>query len=401
MPSLTRRRLLGTGAAAAAGGVGVELLAGPAPTFEAWEPAAGAWPAERRDSARTAAAPEMTPPTAEPSVEWTAEVESAPNEGVTALVVGDGTAFLGGDFRVAAVDLADGSRLWDADAPAEHLCYRGGVLYCAGTIYRGGLTALDAADDGQKRWEVSGGDSADVYDVLVAGDTALVGTHYGLRAHDLRNGERTWELDVGGGRVRSAVASGTLFVGGPGPLAKYRSREGWDAVRKPTPRRAERAGPKTPGHVAHPVVTDDTVYVGGYLGVSEDTTVSAVSRGTLEHRWHGPKAMSFTSPVPIDGDGVVRAYHYDDRDSDYELLGVDLDDGRMAWRIGQNAKIAPPVGAGDLAFTCSADGAVLAVDPETGRVVWETTVGGVPIAVVPADDRLLVADASGTVRCLR
>jgi len=123
MPSPTRRRMLGAGAAAVVGrvGVGVELLAGPAPTFEAWEPAPGAWPAERRDSARTAAAPEMTPPTADPSVEWTAEVESAPNEGVTALVVGDGTALLGGDFRVAAVDLADGSRLWDADVPAEHL----------------------------------------------------------------------------------------------------------------------------------------------------------------------------------------------------------------------------------------------------------------------------------------
>lgn len=401
MSSLTRRRLLGIGAAAATGGVGVELLAGPAPTFEAWQPAPDAWPADRRDPARTAAAPEMNPPTAEPSVEWTAEVESVPNEGVTALVVGDGTAFLGGDFRVAAVDLADGGRLWDADAPAEKLCYRDGVLYCAGDIYRGGLAALNAADDGRKRWTVSEDNSTDIHDLLVAGDAVLVGAHGRLVAHDSGDGDVAWRLNVGGlGEVHPAAADGTLYVGGPGPLAAYRPREGWDAVREATPRRTARDLSHGPPFVAHPVVTDDGVYVGGHVEPFEEITGGAFSRTELTRRWNGPTGNGLTSPVPIGDVGVVRIYHHDEN-PEYELVGVDLDDGAPAWSIDRGSRLSSPVGAGDLAFACSADGAVLAIDPASGRIVWEATVDGSPRAVVPAGDRLLVADTSGTVRCLR
>ncbi|MFC6729695.1 PQQ-binding-like beta-propeller repeat protein, partial [Natronoarchaeum mannanilyticum] len=350
--------------------------------------------------ARTAAAPEMNPPTGEPSVEWTAEVESAPNEGVTALVVGDGTAFLGGDFRIAAVDLADGSRLWDADAPAEHLCYRDGVLYCVSIIHGGGLVALDAAD-GRTHWTFSEGGSTDVHDLLVVGDAALVGTHGQLVAHDARDGTVAWRLNVGGsGKVHPAVADNTLYVGGPGPLAAYRSREGWNAVREATPRRTERDRSHGPPFVTHPVVTDDSVYVGGHVDPFEEITGAAFSRSGLSHRWNGPTGNGLTSPVPIDDVGVVRIYHHGDN-QEYELVGVDLDDGETEWSINRNAQIAPPVGAGELAFTCSADGAVLAIDPGTGRIVWETTVDGSTRAVVPAGERLLVADASGTVRCLR
>lgn len=398
MPTVTRRRLLGVGAAAAAGGVGVELLAGPAPTFEAWEPAADAWPVERRGPARTAAAPEMDPPSSEPSVEWTADVESAPNEGVTALVVGDGTAFLGGDRRVAAVDIESGDGLWATDAPAEHLCYRDGVLYCASETPFGGFAPLDAGDGGRKLWSAERDDRTRVHDVLVVDDAVLLGQHGRLVARDARSGDVAWRVNVGGrGYVHPAVADGTLYVGGPGSLAAYRPREGWAAIREQTPRLAQRA--HSPGFIKHPVVTDGSVYAGGFSPFTETTPV-AFSRPELGHRWDGPAGNELASPVPIGGVGLVRSYHHEG-DPEYELVGVDLEDGERTWSIERDARIAPPVGAGDFAIACTPDGAVSAIDPSSGRIAWETSVDGSPRAVVPAGDRLLVAEESGTVRCLR
>lgn len=393
MPSpTTRRELLGGVGLAGASVLGVELLADPAPDFEAWTPAAGSWPAARGGPRRLAAAPDATPPGPDAEIEWTAET----NFGTTVVVDDDGVAYVGDEPGVVAVDLADGSVHWRRTAVAgTHLCVRDGTLYC-GARRAESQVALDAAD-GSTRWRVNPERALAVYDVLALEGTLLVGRHGRLQGRNPDSGNRRWEVDVGGaGYVYPAVADGTAYVGGPGPLETYRPREGWGAVVHPDPRQvAEGQGPVFGGY---PAVTDDGVYIGGE-GFKEGTALYGFAQDGRSRRWQGPEGDAVTAPAVAGSVGVVRTYQSDG--SEYRLVGVDLRDGAVLWRRPPTNDLTVPVVVGDLAVVATNVGDVEALDPGTGDVAWEASVPGPVDAVVPAGERLLLAGSDRMVRSLR
>ena len=100
MPSITRRRLLGSGIAAAAGGYGAyRLHRGAADaTFTSWTPAPGTWPLPRHDPANTAHSPTASPPRNPPTVRTVVSAATVANRPRFAPLVGTDT------------DLADGAQ---------------------------------------------------------------------------------------------------------------------------------------------------------------------------------------------------------------------------------------------------------------------------------------------------
>lgn len=390
-PSLSRRNLLAALGAGAVG-AGVEAAVGAAPSLDSWTPAPGDWPAARRGPRRTAAAPDADPPGAGVSVEW--QTDTAAD---AALVVEGDVVYAGGEDGVAALALESGDHRWEREHPAVDLCVRDGRLYCGGGR-DGDIAALDTAD-GTTVWSVVTDPGRRVYDLLAVDDTLLVGRHGSLEGVDPASGERRWRTNVGGlGDVCPAVAHGTLYVGGPGPLELYRPREGWNAVLNAGPKQvAEGRGPV---FGRYPAIGPTGVYVGGF-GLSEGTALYGFEREG-ERRWRGPEAFSLTAPVVVDGDppvGVTRAY--DGESQENRLVGVDLTDGSERWLRGWVDSLTVPVLAGEHIVVAEESSEIRAIEPRSGTVAWRATVDASPEMLIPAGERLLVADGDGTVSSLR
>ncbi|WP_306059645.1 outer membrane protein assembly factor BamB family protein [Natronococcus wangiae] len=379
MPSITRRRVLaavGGIGALSIGALGVESVAGPAPTFHEASVPDGDWPAHRRDSRRTAAAPNARRATEEPHVDWEVEV---PDQ--SALVVADGRAYVGGERGVAAVVLEDGSELWTSDAPGETLCHAGDTVYCGESRY-GTLTALEN-DTGERRFELEESFHR-VWDPLALEDVLLVGDHGMLRGCDPATGAVEWERNIGGnGDVYPAVADERLYVGGPGPLETYGPREGWDAVRHDGPQQLERG--IGPVFATAPAVSDG-VYLGGHAGLRETAAFEFDRDGRPV--WEGPSGHNVSSPALAGDHGVLWSQNRE-REPEYQVHGIDLETGETNWSEPFEDVPATPVVAGGLAIVGGRDGSLVALEPETGDSVWETVLENRVGIVVPSADLLL------------
>ena len=396
MPStrhLTRRRLLAGGALAGSGALVVQLVAGPSPAFEPWEPAPGTWPVARRGPRRTAATLAADPPTDAPSVEWTTETEGGPT-----VVVDADTAYVGGEYRVAAVALSDGTVRWQrTDVTGQLLAVRDGVLFCGGHSGQE-LVALDA-DANETVWTVGVDAGDNVYDLLPVGDSLLVGRHGWLEARDVQTGERRWRTDVGGtGDVYPAVVDGRLYAGGPGPLETYEPRTGWATVMTDGPKQVTLG--RGPVFGFYPVVDERRVYIGGF-GFEDGTHLYAFGRDGTTRHWAGPSGGTLSSPAVADGIGVVRLYVDREPSPEFRAIGVDLRDGSLRWRRPWATDLTEPVVMGDLALVAVSIGTVRAINPETGDVAWSLSLPGPVNNIVPVGDRILLAGRYGTVRALR
>lgn len=390
-PSISRRKVLGGVLGAVAAGGGVETVAGPTPSLDSWTPDPGEWPAARRGPRRTAAAVDADPPGPDLRVEWQAEIA-----GSARLVVAGETLYAGRENGVVAFELASGNHRWKRDRPAVDLCVRDGRLYCGGGRI-GDIAALDP-DTGERVWSVETEPGRRTYDLLSIGNLLLVSRHGSLEGYDPATGERRWQTNVGGlGDVGPAVAGGTLYVAGPGPLETYRPREGWNAVLTPGPKQvAEGDGPV---FARYPTVGTNGVYVGGF-GFGDGTALYGFGRDG-HRRWRGPSSFSLTAPVVVDRDppvGVTRLY--DEESQQNRLIGVNLTDGSERWSRKWVDDLTLPVLAGDHVIVGRNNGDISAIKPSTGRVAWQATVDASPEVVIPAGERLLVSGVEGTVLSL-
>ena len=391
-PSLSRRELLAGLLGAGTVGVGVELGVDASPSLDSWAPEHGDWPAARRGPKRTAAAPDAEPPGPDASVEWEADLA-----GSATLVVEGDTVYTGRQSGVAAFDLASGERRWQRDVRGVDLCVRDGQLYC-GAGQTGDLAALDTVD-GSTRWTVETDSGGRTYDLLAVGETLFVGRHGRLEGVDPATGERRWKTNVGLlGDVCLAVADGTLYAGGPGPLETYRPRAGWNAALRGGPKQvAEGRGPV---FGRYPAVGPAGVYLGGF-GFSDGTALYGFDREG-NRNWRGPEALSLTAPVVVDGEprvGVTRTY--DQESGQNRLVGVNLADGSERWQRAWVDDLSRPVLAGDYIVVAQPSGEIRALEPESGELAWRTTVDASPEVVIPSGKRLLVSGVEGTLLSLR
>jgi outer membrane protein assembly factor BamB len=390
---LTRRRLLTGGALAGSGALTVQLVAGPRPVFEPWEPPPGTWPVARRGPRRTAATLAADPPIDAPSVAWTIETDGGP-----AVVADTETAYVGGEFCVAAVALSDGTVRWQrTDVTGQLLAVRDGVLFCVSHNGRE-LVALDV-DANETIWTVGVDAGDNMYDLLPIGESLLVGRHGWLEARDVQTGEPRWRTDVGGlGDVYPAVVDGRLYAGGPGPLETYEPRTGWATVMADGPKQV--ALGRGPVFGSYPTVDERHVYVGGF-GFEDGTHLYAFGRDGTTRHWTGPSGRTLSSPAVADGIGVVRLYVDREPSPEFRVIGVDLRDGSVRWRRPWATDLTEPVVMGDLALVAVPTGTVRAIRPEIGDVAWSLSLPGPVDTVVPAGDRILLAGRSGTIRALR
>lgn len=390
---LTRRQLLAGGALAGGGTLTVQVVAGPRPVFEPWEPAPGTWPVARRGPRRTAAAPTADPPTDAPSVAWATETDS----GSTVVVDAD-TAYVGGEYGVAAVTLSDGTVRWQqTDVTGQLLAVRDGILFC-GAHNGQELVALDA-DANETIWTVGVEEGDNVYDLLPIGESLLVGRHGWLEARNIQTGERRWRTDVGGlGDVYPTVVDGRLYAGGPGPLETYEPRIGWATVMTDGPKQV--ALGRGPVFGSYPTVDERRVYIGGF-GFEDDTRLYAFDRDGTTRDWIGPGGGTISSPAVADGIGVVRLYVDREPSPEFRTIGVKLRDGSVRWRRPWATDLTEPVVMGDLALVAEHTGTVRTIRPETGDMAWSLSLPGPVNTVVPAGDRILLAGRDGTVRALQ
>lgn len=399
MPSITRRRLLGAGAAAAAGAGVVEQTAGPSPRFEVTPPAPGSWPMPQYGPRNTGYNPHAAIPREEPAVAWRADAGTD----VAALAVADDAVFVGGSHGVAAFDAADGSERWRKLVSAATLCVHDGAVFAvSGEV--GMVTAIDAASgDVVWQWERDGRAG---HAVVAAGDTVYAGLHGVLAALDAATGDRRWELDVGGlGRVGAAVADGRLYAGGPGPTVAYEPRHGIDAVRHAGPRLAWEA--EGPSFGYPPTVAGGRVFVGSEGLGSRDGPQSvhaydAASGGT---EWATPVARQTLSPAVADGVGFVAATEPHDAEADDgRLVALDLDSGDEAWRVDLADWAARPVVAGGVVAVgvyAGVESPVAAFDAASGDRLWTRRVDGDSHRLAAVGGTLYVGTRAGSVYALR
>jgi outer membrane protein assembly factor BamB len=85
-----------------------------------------------------------------------------------------------------------------------------------------------------------------------------------------------------------------------------------------------------------------------------------------------------------------------------EVLAYRAVDGGLIWRRGIDAMAnARPSLAADRVYVPAADGRIVALQVETGELVWERRVGGKPHEILALDDRLYVGSTDNRLYCLR
>lgn len=358
---MNRRRFL-----AAVGAAGVGALAGcvGGPDRELPAVPTGDWRQHAADHANTAATDAAVPPRANPAWDVGEGHRAAP-------LVADGTVYTVAD-AVEALDARTGERLWDVD--------------------------LDGDAD---------------YTPALGDDRLVVAADQQVMALSPDDGERLWSVQVSG-PVQGAVTLApdanlvTLPVGEARltALMLESGEEHWiDETVSPRPA----------------AVTDDGVYLTGYLSDRDTGVLRALDPATGTRRWSVDLETPDAAPVVInDGllvaDGGTIAVHdtadgvrqrelgsFGDRiperpgvadgtvfvvTADYALAAIDLADGTERWRadVSVDTDAGPSVGAeavviGVQDLPTESLGGVLALDRADGTPRWEHEIEGFDVTV--------------------
>lgn len=224
--------------------------------------------------------------------------------------------------------------------------------------------------------------------VTIEGTTVYVGDHAGnVYALSLDTGDVVWTAELRG-RVDSpvAVADGTAYVVGRDPDTPAVIIGGFDAAT------GERAWPpaglrsnSTAGTAA--VAGDGLVFVG-----SADRTIRAIGDDGTE-RWR-TLALSIFSPaasLALDGGTVFAA------DIAGGMYRVDARDGGKLWsyHFSEETLRSSPVISGGTALLGLGDGRLVAVDVETGHLVWEGEPSPGLLGTIALSEELVIAVKGG------
>jgi outer membrane protein assembly factor BamB len=225
--------------------------------------------------------------------------------------------------------------------------------------------------------------------VTIDGDTVFVGGQGGtLSAYSLADGTSRWSNTVTG-RIDTPVASAddVVFVvardadEGRVTLVAFDAATGersWPPFEIPATSTAGSA----------PSVSDGRVFLG-----SADRFVRAVSAEDGTEMWSS-LVLSLFSPatVPALSDGSVFA-----ADFGGGLYRLDAADGERLWSHQLNEVIlrGAPVVSGDAVLVGLADGRLVAVDVESGHLVWQEDLTEGALGAVAISDDALIAVTGG------
>jgi outer membrane protein assembly factor BamB len=275
-------------------------------------------------------------------------------------VVGD-RVLVGVQSTLAALDAADGDRLWTAR-------YDGvGFAVAEGVVSTG--TRGAAVDDGSTRWVYDPGQGNVGSSPAVVDNTLYVGSDdsrcYALAAN---SGAVEWSAQTDG-LVRSspAVDDEAVYAGSiEGTLYAFDRTDG-----------TERWTFDTGGTVQWaPALSDGTLYLGNF-----DRTVFAVDAADGTERWRAQPGGRFVTGAPAVGDGAVFA------GANGVLKAFETGDGTERWghTFGERSKVqSTPAADSERVFVFVGD-SLYAFDTATGEEVWAVHTGQSNVAPAVRD----------------
>jgi outer membrane protein assembly factor BamB len=308
----------------------------------------------------------------------------------------NGTLYVAGGGTVYAINAADGSQVWKfpADKPATAPFYNtpvidGDALYIGGNDQR--FYKLDVAT-GKQIW-VHAMPGTLRSPAIVTGDKVFFGcengTFYALNTAD---GKIIWSADTGGPITSAASENGSgeiAFASSDNKIYYAEEDSGrvvW-AVRLPT------------DATASPPVYSNGAFI---TGAGRDLYALAERRGN--QKWTTRFADNITTPVAVSPSMLYLAT------AENRAYGVS-DRGRVQWGVDlPYPSITPPLVVGsNVVFSCG-KGALVVVDGETGKTLWQYVVQPVTpakkkalpytnVAAAPifADNALFVLSDDGTI----
>jgi outer membrane protein assembly factor BamB len=280
---------------------------------------------------------------------------------------------------------------FDADGPIRSSPVSvGGSAFV--TSESGIVFALDL-DSGEERWHVALGSDVGAATPLVAGGLVILGDRGGiLHALDVATGAERWRATLDGAVAGAAALAGGLVLVGTESGSAYGLEPSDGQVRW-------RAS--LPGGVSRSIAaTADAAYyplAGGRFVALRTSDGSRLWLATLATDGDGgtPTIVEgiVFAPVGLDTDDV----------SARALVALDAVDGRVLWRRASPAGkvLYAPAVAGGVAYVVAEDETVVALEASTGAEYWTATTGA-PNDALPAvwQSMVVVATTGGTMQAL-
>ncbi|MEF8856635.1 MAG: PQQ-binding-like beta-propeller repeat protein [Haloplanus sp.] len=390
MPSITRRRLLGSGAAAAlaAGAYGAYRLHRGATdaAFASWTPAPDTWPLRRYDPANTAHNPTASPPRESPSIRTIARASTTARQpSFTPLVGVDHVGMH--DSGLAVWPRRGGEAVLERDASTPLAGFGpDGRLH---TVESNPATVVGYVPGEREAYRHQLRDGDDPVGLTVGAREVYVGCESGaLQGLDPDN-DRRWRVDG----ARPVLADGRLYAA-DAPLdgtVAYAPRTGVDRRLEVGPERVWNAGP-TDGFPHAPAVADGRVVLGTYA--EGGGVVAAIDADTGERLWE-PRPLGRDVATPAVASDRDRGYTaVETADGAGFVAALDLATGETRWRDAVEWAAGTPVLGGETLLVAGerADGSgVVRAYDAAGDALWtQAFEGGRPGGLAPVGDRVLV-----------
>lgn len=288
------------------------------PTTDAAEVETGTqtteWPTFQGGPERTGHRPHASGPQESVTTQWCFQTNSSI---MSPPVVVSGTAYIGGDDNVRALNAEDGTEQWTSD------------------IY-GGVTGTPT----------------------VVEDALYVGTHQGKVSSLDLTGDNNWFADIAGQvRASPAVIDGSIYIGGGDTVYALDTSDG-----------NEHWTVGTEGWVmSPPAVVDGTVYITG-----GDTTY-ALNAADGTERWTVETGSRVRSSLAVADDTMYVVTGYLDINSVYAL---DATDGTKHWKFTPDGRVHSSPAVVDNTVYVGAGDIMYALDATDGTERWTVNVGG-------------------------
>ena len=323
--TVTRRALLGLGAASAAG------------------LAVAGWDLRQH---RATSTPRRHPPKAGTQI-WQA---SLPDGIYWDPAIAGTTIYAGGGSIMYAVSTVSGDVLWHDPGVATGVVTGNTVCAVTGMAGSNGLAVLDPRD-GAALWRRPPTVAGQLSGPVVTGGVLYYadpdGQVYALRASD---GQQLWTLPAGESPQGFAVAGPLVCVVGNQVHALRSGREIWTA-------------PAHGGAVTDPVIAGGLIYV-----TTADHGIYALRSDNGQAVWNFRNGQ-------LDGIWVAGglAYAYGATGGIYALQAAD---GKEIWRSSVSGQGPMVTVAGDIVYASGNDGVMYALRARDGRKIWHLATGG-------------------------
>ena len=316
---------------------------------------------------------------------------------------------------VRAFDARTGAQVWASQTPTEKgnqaELYGGGLAYDQGHIYAtnglGFVAALDQRNGGIV-WKVHPGGPLRGAPSVGNGAVYVVSQDNQIYSLNEANGSTNWSepasLEVAGvfGSASPAIGQGTVVAGfSSGELNAYRYENGrsvWSDT-------LQRTSVRTSVSTLNDIDADPVIDNGQVIAIGQGGRMVAMDLITGQRQWELNIAGIATPWVAGDWIFVVT--------DDAKLLCIYRQNGHLRW-ITQLPRFVKakskkgeidysgPVLAGGRLFVTGSSGALVTVDPMTGRFLGQTSIGA-PISLPPvvANSTLYILDDRGRLTAFR